>query len=96
MRLNYSDTRFTCDPIVDGIIEESPKETNNGCFEDEKKHIDLDGLDLLPADEATSPLLLRCGVTHICVAALKLGLLGLRVLFPNNGIVVVHLDTPCW
>ena len=58
MRLNYSDTRFTCDPIVDGIIEESPKETNNGCFEDEKKHIDLDGLDLLPADEATSPPLL--------------------------------------
>lgn len=45
LRLNYSDTRFTCDPIVDGIIEESPKETNNGCFEDEKKHIDLDGLD---------------------------------------------------
>ena len=58
MRVNYSDTHFTCDPIVDGIIEESPKETNNGCFEDEKKHIDLDGLDLLPADEATSPLLL--------------------------------------
>ena len=40
------------------ILEESPKETNNGCFQDEKKHIDLDGLDLLPADEATSPLLL--------------------------------------
>ena len=45
LRVNYSDTHFTCDPIVDGIIEESPKETNNGCFDDEKKHVDLDGLD---------------------------------------------------